>query len=94
MPANEHFTMQLARQVFRIAAAECAVVFFKDDPVPAYLTRRFDISADGQRLRQEDFYRIAGIADETGGKNYKYEVSYEKIAVLKVVNGALPCYLH
>jgi len=82
MPANEHATMQLARQVFRINTAECAVVFFRDDLSPAYLTKRFDVTPDGSRLQQEDFAQIAEVSEETHGKNYKYDFSYEKIAAL------------
>jgi serine/threonine-protein kinase HipA len=82
MPANEHFTMQLARQVFRINTAECAIVFFSDDLSPAYLTKRFDVAPDGSRLQQEDFAQIAGVSEETNGRNYKYDFSYEKIASL------------
>ena len=82
MPANEHITMQLASQIFGITAAPCAVVFFSDDFSPAYLTRRFDIAPDGSRYQQEDFAQIAQVTEETHGKNYKYDFSYEKIAQL------------
>lgn len=82
MPANEHFTMQLARQVFKINTAECAIVFFRDDLTPAYLTKRFDVLTDGNRIQQEDFAQIAEMSEETHGNNYKYDFSYEKAAVL------------
>src|SRR5690242_11037309 len=39
VPANEHLTMQIARQVYGINTAENAMVFFKDGS-PVYLTRR------------------------------------------------------
>lgn len=55
MPANEHTTMRLAKQVFHIKTAECALVFFRDDLSPAHLTKRFRIVADGSLLPQEDF---------------------------------------
>ena len=42
VPGNEHLTMQIARQVFRIAVAENALVKF-DGGEPAYLVRRFDV---------------------------------------------------
>jgi serine/threonine-protein kinase HipA len=86
MPANEHFTMQLARQVYKISTAECALVFFRDDLSPAYLTKRFDVSSDGHRIQQEDFAQIANMSEETHGKNYKYDYSYEKIAKLMIEN--------
>lgn len=82
MPANEHCTMQLARQVFTIQTAECAVVFFNDDNSPAFLSKRFDVLPDGTRLQQEDFAQIAQMSEETHGNNYKYDISYEEIAIL------------
>jgi serine/threonine-protein kinase HipA len=82
LPANEHATMQIARQVFGINTAENAIVFFHDDGSPAYLTKRFDVLPDGTRLAQEDFAQIARISEESHGKNYKYDFSYEKIAAL------------
>jgi serine/threonine-protein kinase HipA len=82
MPANEHVTMQLARQVFSINTAGCAIVFFRDDLAPAFLTKRFDVLPGGSRLQQEDFAQIAEVSEETHGRNYKYDFSYEKIAVL------------
>ena len=42
MPANEHLTMQIARQVYGIETAENALIFFKDG-TPAYITKRFDV---------------------------------------------------
>ena len=35
MPANEHLTMQIARQVYGIETAENALIFFNDG-TPAY----------------------------------------------------------
>ncbi|MCB0376653.1 MAG: HipA domain-containing protein, partial [Sinomicrobium sp.] len=37
VPANEHLTMQIARQVYGITTAENAMIFFKNGQ-PAYLT--------------------------------------------------------
>ena len=76
LPANEHFTMQLARQVFKLPTAACAVVHFGDGS-PAYLTRRFDVQADGQRLAQEDFAQLGGRTEQEHGHNYKYDFSHE-----------------
>jgi serine/threonine-protein kinase HipA len=42
MPANEHLTMQIARQIYNIETAENALVFFKNG-VPAYITKRLDV---------------------------------------------------
>lgn len=81
VPANEHLTMQIASQVFGIPAAENAVIFFADMEM-AYITKRFDVLPDGTKLLQEDFAQIAQLTEETGGKNYKYDFSYEQIAEL------------
>ena len=40
VPANEHLTMQIARQVYGIQTAENALIFFEDG-TPAYITKRF-----------------------------------------------------
>ncbi|TVR87804.1 MAG: type II toxin-antitoxin system HipA family toxin, partial [Saprospirales bacterium] len=68
MPANEHLTMQIARQVFRIETAENALVFFKNGD-PAYMTKRFDVSEKGEKLGQEDFASLAGRTPQTHGEN-------------------------
>src|SRR5262249_17336171 len=80
-PINEHLTMQIARQVFKIEVAENALVAFEDGE-RAYLVRRFDMQGDGRRLLQEDFAQIAARSEETHGDNYKYDFSYEEIAQL------------
>ena len=81
LPANEHLTMQLARQVFKIPTAACAVMRFPDDS-PAYLTRRFDVQTTGARLAQEDFAQIGGRTEQEHGHNYKYDFSHEEMALL------------
>ena len=58
MPANEHLTMQIARQVFGIETAENALIFFKDG-TPAYITKRFDVTENGSKLAQDDFASLA-----------------------------------
>jgi serine/threonine-protein kinase HipA len=75
MPANEHLTMQLARQVYGIETAENALIFFKNG-APAYITRRFDIKDDGAKLAQEDFASLAGRTPQTHGEHYKYSGNY------------------
>ena len=80
-PANEHLTMQIARQVYKIPAAACAMVSFNNG-TPAYLTRRFDVKADGSRSQQEDFAQLAQLNDHNSGPNYKYDYSYEEAAEL------------
>lgn len=80
MPANEHLTMQIARQVFGIETAENALMFFKSGE-HAYITKRFDISADGSKLAQEDFASLAGRTAQTHGENYKYLGNYLELFV-------------
>jgi len=80
-PANEHLTMQLAKQLFKITVPPNAIVYFSDKS-PAYLVRRFDVKADGSKYQQEDFAQIAQVTEVTHGKNYKYDLSYEEIGTL------------
>ena len=75
MPANEHLTMQIARQVYRIETAENALVFFRNGS-PAYITRRFDVKEDGTKLAQIDFASLAGRTPQTHGEHYKYLGNY------------------
>ncbi|TVR36177.1 MAG: type II toxin-antitoxin system HipA family toxin [Balneolaceae bacterium] len=81
VPANEHLTMQIARQVFGIHTAENALIFFKNGE-PAYITKRFDVAEDGTKIGKEDFATLAGKTAETAGPNFKYEYSYEEMAGL------------
>ncbi|MBB1283226.1 HipA domain-containing protein [Flavisolibacter sp. BT320] len=81
VPANEHLTMQIAAQVYKMPTARCALIFFNDG-VPAYITRRFDVKADGTRCLKEDFASIAGLTSMNGGRDFKYTYSYEGIAGL------------
>lgn len=80
-PANEHVTMQIANQIFKINTAENGLVFFSNGE-PAYITRRFDIGDNGIKLAKEDFASLAGKTEENSGNNFKYEYSYEGIADL------------
>lgn len=81
VPENEHLTMQIAKQVFNIPTAENVLIYFKDG-TPAYLTKRFDLTADGTKYLQEDFAQISGKTSRTHGENFKYEGSYEDIGKL------------
>ncbi len=78
IPANEHLTMQIARQVYGIECAENALIFFKDG-VPAYITKRFDIKEDGSKLAQEDFASLANRTPQTHGEYFKYFGNYLEI---------------
>ena len=74
-PANEHLTMQIAQQVFKIETAENALVFFEDGS-PAYLTKRFDYDVDGNKLAVEDFASLLQKSPAKDGEQYKYEGNY------------------
>jgi len=75
MPANEHLTMQIARQVYGIETAENALIFFKDG-TPSYITKRFDVKEDGSKLAQDDFASLAKRTPQTHGEHYKYLGNY------------------
>ncbi len=80
-PENEHLTMQIASQIFNIKTAHNALVHFKDG-TPAYITKRFDVKADGTKFIQEDFAQITNRTKEAHGESYKYEGSYLEIGEL------------
>lgn len=79
VPANEHLTMQVASQVFKLNVAQNAMIFFADDE-PAYITKRFDVLPDGSRCLKEDFASLLQKTTEQGNKNFKYESSYFQMA--------------
>jgi serine/threonine-protein kinase HipA len=79
LPANEHLTMQIAKQVYGINTAECGLIFFKNGE-PAYITKRFDYNGDGVKIAQEDFASLSGLAKGKDGEEYKNQGSYEDIA--------------
>lgn len=81
IPANEHLTMQIARQVYGIETAENTLIFFPDSK-PAYLTKRFDYDDNSKKRNVEDFATLAGKSSIRGGSSLKYEGSYEDMANL------------
>ncbi|MBI9036304.1 MAG: HipA domain-containing protein [Bacteroidales bacterium] len=89
MPANEHLTMQIARQVYGIETAENALIFFKNG-AHAYITKRFDINKDGAKLSQEDFASLAGRTPQTHGEHYKYTGNY--LDLFKLLQANVPAY--
>jgi serine/threonine-protein kinase HipA len=89
MPANEHLTMQIARQVYGIETAENALMFFKNG-AKAYITKRFDINENGIKLAQEDFASLAGRTPQTHGEHYKYLGNYLELFQLMQTN--VPAY--
>lgn len=89
MPANEHLTMQIARQVYGIETAENALIFFKDGSA-AYITKRFDAKEDGTKLAQDDFASLAGRTPQTHGEHYKYLGNY--LELFELMRQYLPAY--
>jgi len=89
MPANEHLTMQIARQVFSIETAENALIFFKNG-TPAYITKRFDVKEDGSKWAQDDFASLAGRTPQTHGEHYKYAGNY--LELFELMKAHLPAY--
>lgn len=83
VPANEHLTMQIARQVYSISTAENALIFFANGE-PAYITKRFDVKDDGLKMGKEDFASLAGKTSENAGPDFKYKYSYEQLAELLI----------
>ena len=81
VPANEHLTMQIARQVYGINTAENAMIFFRNGS-PAYITKRFDVKEKGGKWGEEDFASLAGKTKDNTGANFKYEYSYEEAGML------------
>jgi len=81
VPANEHLTMQIAKQVYGIKTAENALIFFQGGE-PAFITKRFDVKDVKEKSKwgQEDFASLAG---KTTIHSYeKYEYSYEEAGML------------
>ena len=75
MPANEHLTMQIARQVYKLQVAENVLVFFRNGE-PAYITKRFDLKPDGMRHGQEDLASLAGRTKHTAGSDFIYDICF------------------
>lgn len=89
IPANEHVCMQIAEQVFKIETPPNAVVSLADGE-PAYLVRRYDRNSpsDDGKLHQEDLGQVMGRSTES--RNWKYEGSYEEMAV--AIRRACPAF--
>lgn len=85
IPANEHLTMQIAKQVYKINTAENGLIFFANGEI-AYITKRFDFDTNGNKVKQEDFSSLAQKTAQTHGKDFKYTGSYEDVAALLKTN--------
>ena len=90
IPANEHVTMQIARQVYGIVTAENGLCFTKDGQT-VYITKRFDILPDGTKVEMEDFAALVGRNEQTDGTYFKYSGCYEDIA--KCIRKRIPAWM-
>lgn len=89
-PANEHLTMQIASQVYKIQTAENMVCHTRNGE-PVYVTKRYDVGLDGKKIPQEDFASLAGITRDTHGNNYKYSaLNYVDLA--KIIKKYIPAW--
>lgn len=79
LPANEHLTMQLASQVYKLDVAKNGLVFFEDG-TPAYITKRFDVREDGTKALKEDFASLLQ-RNNRQGEHFKYAGSYYDMAL-------------
>ncbi|MCK4920938.1 MAG: HipA domain-containing protein [Bacteroidales bacterium] len=89
IPANEHLTMQIARQLYGINTAANALIFFQDGE-PAYITKRFDLRKDGMKWNKEDFASLAGKTSQNANSDYKYEYDYVQIG--KLIKQYIPAW--
>lgn len=90
IPANEHVTMQIAKQVYGIQTAENGLCFTKDGQT-VYITKRFDILPDGTKAEMEDFASLIGRNEQTDGTYFKYSGCYEDIA--KCIRKYIPAWM-
>jgi serine/threonine-protein kinase HipA len=81
-PANEHLTMRIASKIYNIETADNGLIEIDDQLV--YITKRFDINADGTRKLQEDFSQLTQRSAATHGVEFKYNYSYEQFG--EIVN--------
>jgi serine/threonine-protein kinase HipA len=79
IPANEHLTMQIASQVYGIITAANGLCFTPNGQ-HVYITKRFDIAANGAKIPMEDIASIIGRTEQTKGSQFKYTGYYEDIA--------------
>lgn len=94
--ANEHLSMQISQQVFKIPTALNGLIAFNDGEL-AYITRRFDYEKNMstgllEKMDQEDFAAVLEFTSDSKGENYKYESSYEECAknIEKYVAASIP----
>ncbi|WP_373156622.1 HipA domain-containing protein [Bacteroides cellulosilyticus] len=79
LPVNEHLTMQIASQIYKIETPANGLCFASDGQ-PVYITRRFDINTDGSKIAQEDFAVLLKKNELSDGTHFKHKGSYALIA--------------
>ncbi len=85
-PANEHVTMQMAKQIYGIRTAACCFMRFANG-TPAYVTRRFDYNQDEEKLNQEDFASVLQAKKDNSGKYKYFAKTYEDFGdILSALN--------
>lgn len=72
IPANEHLSMLISKNIFKIRTAACGLIEFSDGEL-AYITKRFDYTEDGRKYDQEDFASVLNVNPAKDGANYKYD---------------------
>lgn len=92
--ANEHLSMLISKQIFKIPTANCGLIEFSDGEL-AYITKRFDYDdISSLKFDQEDFAGIMQISPSSHGENYKYDAcSYLDCAkmIKKYVASSVVC---
>ena len=91
IPENEHLTMQIAEQIFKITTAANGLILFRDGQ-PAYITKRFDVKPDASKFMQEDFAQLTNRTKQSHGDTFKYDGTYREIGLLikRFVAAAMP----
>ena len=72
IPANEHLSMLISKNIFKIRTAACGLIEFSDGEL-AYITKRFDYTEDKTKYDQEDFASVLNVNPAKDGANYKYD---------------------
>lgn len=80
IPINENLTMQIASQVYGIVTAANGLCFTENGQ-RVYITKRFDVLPDGNKLAMEDFAAVTGRNEQNDGEGFKYAGCFEDIAV-------------
>lgn len=79
IPTNEHLTMQIASQIYGIQTALNGLCYTPKGQA-IYITRRFDVLPDGNKIPMEDFASLVGKNEQVSGTQFKYAGCYEDIA--------------